>query len=411
MDHRECTPKVAPPGADARRPAEVARHIEAANVQRASMPTRALLVLGLLGGLYIGFGGALATLVLTDSGLGYGLGRLTAGIAFSLGLIMLVLAGGELFTGNNLMVLAWASGKAPVRALLRNWTLVYGANAAGGVLLALAIHHCGALESGGVGATAIKIAEAKAQLDAGSAFLRGALCNALVCLAVWLSGAARSLEGKVIAIIFPISAFVSLGFEHCIANFYLIPVAMLTGANLSLLDFARNIVPVTAGNTVGGVGVALAYWLIYLRDDYSHPPQLLQSDGTPARWLGIQSVKAASILLLAITLLVGGVLPAQGEAQQAGRGGDTVCKAEGPARRRSEHPGPHQYVAQGTGSCTGWRAGLATPPLRRPCRVRPRISAVSALDRESVPRSSAWCLLCVIPPRALPREGHLPEPR
>ena len=272
MNDRENAPKVAPPSTDALRPAEVARHVEASNVQRAGMPTRALLVLGLLGGLYIGFGGTLATLVLTDNSLGYGLGRLTAGVAFSLGLIMLVLAGAELFTGNNLMVLAWASGKAPVRALLQNWTLVYGANAAGSVLLALAIHHSGVLESGGVSATAITIAEAKVQLGMASAFLRGVLCNALVCLAIWLSVAARSLEGKVIAIVFPISAFVALGFEHCIANFYLLPIGMLAGANVGLFDLAGNIFPVTAGNTVGGVSIALAYRLIHLRDSRRPKP-------------------------------------------------------------------------------------------------------------------------------------------
>jgi formate/nitrite transporter len=226
------------------------------------LPTQDLILLGSLGGLYNGFGGALATLVLTDNSLGIGLGRLTAGLAFSLGLVMLVLAGGELFAGNNLMVLACASRKASARALLRNWTLAYGANAAGGVLLAFAIYYSGALDSGGVSLTAIRIAETKAQLGVVPAFLRGILCNTLVCLAIWLSVAARSFEGKAIAIVFPISALVALGFEHCVANFYLLPVAMLAGANVSLLDLIRNIVPVTAGNTVGGVGAALAYWLI-----------------------------------------------------------------------------------------------------------------------------------------------------
>ena len=131
-----------PATADFFLPGEVARRIEAANVQRATLPVRSLLLLGLLGGLYIAFGGALATLVLTDNGLGFGLGRLTAGLAFSLGLIMLVVAGGELFTGNNLMVVAYASRKISGRALLRNWVLAYAANAAGAILLAFAIHLC-----------------------------------------------------------------------------------------------------------------------------------------------------------------------------------------------------------------------------------------------------------------------------
>lgn len=251
---------------DALAPSDIARRLEEANVRRADLPIRSLIVLAVLGGVYIGFGGALATLVLTDSSLGFGPGRLAAGAAFSLGLIMLVIAGGELFTGNNLMTLALASGRISPRAVLRNWAVSYLANAAGAMLLALAIHQSGILESGSVKATAVRIAETKAQLGFGQAFVRGVLCNALVCLAVWLSVAARSVEGKIIAIVFPIGAFVALGFEHCIANLYLLPVGMLSGANVAFGEFIGNIVPVTLGNTVGGVGLAAAYWLVYLAD-------------------------------------------------------------------------------------------------------------------------------------------------
>jgi formate transporter len=325
MSNGENALEPAPSSIDPLAPAEIARRIEAANVQRARMSTGSLILLGVIGGIYIGFGGALATLALTDNGLGFGLSRLTAGLAFSLGLVMLVLAGGELFTGNNLMAMAYVGGRVPVRALLRNWTLAYVANAAGAVLLALAIYYSDVLQTGGVGVTAIRIAEMKVELGVGPAFLRGILCNALVCLAIWLSTAARSLEGKVIAIVFPISAFVALGFEHCIANFYLIPVAMLAGASLSPLDLAGNIIPVTAGNTVGGVGVALAYWLIYLRDDCSHRPQTSPSLERPARPMGAQFVRAAGVLLLAVILLGGSVLPAQGEARQAACDGDAPC--------------------------------------------------------------------------------------
>ena len=147
------------PSADTLTPPEIAQRILAANEKRARLPLRSLIVLGVLGGMYIGFGGALATLALTDGHLGFGLGRLAAGVAFSLGLVMLVIAGGELFTGNNLMVLALASGKVSARCIWRNWGTAYAANAAGAVLLALAIHHTGVLESGGVKATAVKIAE------------------------------------------------------------------------------------------------------------------------------------------------------------------------------------------------------------------------------------------------------------
>jgi formate/nitrite transporter len=253
-----------PPPAEALAPADVARRIEEANVKRAGLPTRNLVILSLLGGVYIGLGGALATLALTDSSLGFGPGRLVAGVAFSLGLITLVIAGGELFTGNNLMALAFASGKVSTRSVLRNWTVAYIANAGGALLLAIVIHHSGILDAGNVRATAVRISEAKAQLGYGQAFLRGILCNMLVCLAVWLSVAARSVEGKVVAIVFPIGAFVALGFEHCVANLYLLPVGILSGANVGLSDMVGNIVSVTLGNTIGGVGFAAACWVVYL---------------------------------------------------------------------------------------------------------------------------------------------------
>jgi formate/nitrite transporter len=253
-------------------PGDIARRLEAASVSRADLPARRLLLLGLIGGVYISFGGALATLVLTDNVLGYGLGRFVAGLAFSLGLIMLVVAGGELFTGNNMMVLALAGRKITFGAMLRNWAVVYPANVAGAVLLALAIHNAGVLDGNGVKATAVKIAEAKAQLDPSTAFLRGVLCNMLVCLAVWLSAAARSVEGKVVAIAFPISAFVALGFEHCVANFYLLTIGLLSGAELTSAGYASNIAFVTAGNTVGGILIAFTLFLIYLGKD-----QVLQS--------------------------------------------------------------------------------------------------------------------------------------
>ena len=263
MDNPQNAPQP-PMSTDPLAPYEIADRLEAANVQRANLPTRNLVVLGLLGGVYIGFGGALATLVATETTLGYGLGRLASGLAFSLGLIMLVVAGGELFTGNNLMVLAFASRKVTSQALLRNWGIAYLANAAGAILLAFTIHLSGIADNAALKATAIRITEAKVQLGVVPAFLRGVLCNMLVCLAIWLSVAARSVEGKAIAVALPISAFVALGFEHCIANFYLLPVGMLSGAPVSLSAFMGNIVPVTLGNTLGGVIVAMAYYLVFL---------------------------------------------------------------------------------------------------------------------------------------------------
>ncbi len=254
------------PTADTLTPSDVAQRILAANEKRAGLPLRSLIILGVLGGVYIGLGGALATLALTDGHLGFGLGRLAAGVAFSLGLVMLVIAGGELFTGNNLMIVALASGKVSRRCVWRNWSAAYAANAAGAILLAIVIHYTAILDTGGVKATAVRIAEAKAQLGFVPAFLRGVLCNMLVCVAVWLSVAARNVEGKVLAIVFPIGAFVALGFEHCVANLYLLPIGMLNGANITLASFLGNIVAVTLGNIVGGAGLAVAYWLVYLSD-------------------------------------------------------------------------------------------------------------------------------------------------
>lgn len=254
------------PSTETLAPPDIAQRILATNVKRGGLPLRSLIVLGILGGVYIGLGGALATLALTDGHLGFGLGRLAAGVAFSLGLVMLVIGGGELFTGNNLMTLALASGKVSCGCVWRNWSVAFAANAAGAILLAIVIHYTGILDSGGVKATAARIAEAKTQLDFVPAFLRGVLCNMLVCVAVWLSVAARNVEGKVLAIIFPIGAFVALGFEHCVANLYLLPIGMLNGANVTLAAFLGNIVPVTLGNIVGGVGLAVAYWLVYLND-------------------------------------------------------------------------------------------------------------------------------------------------
>jgi formate transporter len=209
------------------------------------------------------------TLVMTGTALGFGPARLLGGLAFSLGLILVVVGGAELFTGNNLIVMAWAERKITTLQLLRNWGLVYLANLAGAVGTALMVHWSGtlALGDGAVAATAVRLAEAKIALSFGEAFFRGVLCNILVCLAVWLCFAAHDVASKVLAIVFPISAFVALGFEHSVANMYLIPIAWLAGAEtITWAGFVGNLVPVTLGNIVGGgVFVAAVYWLIYLR--------------------------------------------------------------------------------------------------------------------------------------------------
>ncbi len=254
---------------DAYAPAQIAELVEQVGERKAGLPLLSTLVLGLLAGAFIAFGAMFYTLVVTDSALGLGPTRLLGGLAFSLGLILVVVAGAELFTGNNLIVMAWAERRVSTLLLLRNWGLVYLGNLVGSLGAALAMHLSGALSIGGgaTAETAAAIALAKVGLDPLEAFFRGLLCNALVCLAVWLSFAARRVSGKILAIVFPITAFVALGFEHCVANMYLIPVALLQGVEgLTIAGFLANLIPVTLGNVVGGsCFVALVYWVIYLR--------------------------------------------------------------------------------------------------------------------------------------------------
>ena len=254
---------------DAYAPAQIALRIESGGVAKANMPALKTATLGVLAGAFISFGAMFYILVITGSDLGFGPGRLLGGVAFSLGLILVLIGGAELFTGNNLIVMAWAERKVTTTQLLRNWGLVYVANFVGALGTVALFVLAGALDlnGGAVGQTAIRIAEAKIALDPMSAFFRGVLCNTLVCLAVWLCFAAREVTGKVLAIVFPISAFVALGFEHSVANMFLIPLGMIAaGTGIDIGAIVANLVPVTLGNIVGGSGlVALTYWLVYLR--------------------------------------------------------------------------------------------------------------------------------------------------
>lgn len=262
---------VSPSPQDAYPPAQIARLVEEVGVRKATLPAVQTLALGVLAGAFIAFGAMYFTLVMTGSGLDFGPARLLGGLAFSLGLILVVVGGAELFTGNNLIVMAWAEGKVGSLQLLRNWGLVYVANLVGALGTALLVHWSGTLllGDGGVAATAAGIAVAKVGLGPLEAFFRGVLCNVLVCLAVWLCFAAHDVASKILAIVFPISAFVALGFEHSVANMYLIPVGWLAGAPVTIGGFLHNLVPVTLGNIVGGgVLVALVYWLIYLNHGF-----------------------------------------------------------------------------------------------------------------------------------------------
>jgi formate/nitrite transporter len=213
-------------------------------------------------------------MVITDSALGFGPTRLLGGLAFCLGLVLVIIAGAELFTGNNLIVIAWSEKKITTAHLLRNWGIVYLGNLIGALTCAGFVHYSGTLDiaNGAVAKTAINIAQGKVALSSSQAFVRGILCNALVCLAVWLCFAAHTVSGKILAILLPISAFVALGFEHSIANMYLITVGMLQeGATITVIDFVQNLIPVTFGNIIGGsIFVALGYWVCYLRGHTTH---------------------------------------------------------------------------------------------------------------------------------------------
>ena len=265
-------------GFDAYSPREIARRVEEVGVAKARMALLPLVMLGVLAGGFIGLGALFYTLATSDATLGYAAKQVLGGATFSLGLILVVVAGAELFTGNNLIAMAWADGKVTAVDVLRNWIVVCAANfvgAAGVAIIVFLSGHLGA-NGGAVAAQAVKIAAAKAALPAGEAFFRGVLCNVLVCMAVWMAFAGRSVADKAIAIVFPITAFVAAGFEHSIANMYFFPVAMLQlsaspsavpGAGLvDTAHMLRNLAFVIPGNIVGGsVLVALVYYVIYRR--------------------------------------------------------------------------------------------------------------------------------------------------
>jgi len=263
-------------GFDAYAPREVPARVREFCIAKASLPLLSLAMLGLLAGAFIGLGALMYTLVMSDASLGFAMQRLLGGLAFSLGLVLVTVAGAELFTGNNLLVMAWADGWIGTRQVLRNWTVVCATNFVGAVALAVVVWLSGHAEmnGGAVGASAVRIAVAKANLGPVEAFFRGMLCNVLVCIAAWMALAGRSVTDKVVAIVFPITAFVAAGFEHSIANMYLMPLGMLLGAPIGVLDMLLNLAPVVAGNLVGGsVLVALVYHVIYVRPARRAPSQ------------------------------------------------------------------------------------------------------------------------------------------
>ena len=273
------------PAIDALPPPEMARKAEQVGAAKAEMSVANTFALAVLAGAFIALGAAFATTTGTGAAaMPYGVGRLLAGLAFSLGLILVVVAGAELFTGNNLIVMAWAGRRVSTARLARNWAIVYAGNFVGAIATA-GLVYVGkqyTFDHGEVGAQALAIASSKTSLGFVQAIALGALCNALVCLAVWLTYGARTTADKILAVIPPIAAFVAIGFEHSVANMYFIPYGLFVKANqgfvsslspapdLSNLTWGRflvdNLLPVTIGNIVGGaLMVGIVYWFIYLR--------------------------------------------------------------------------------------------------------------------------------------------------
>jgi len=270
-------------GFDAYSSKEIAERVESVGVVKARLPLLSMAMLGVLAGAFIGLGALFHVLIASDATLGFAASRVLGGVAFSLGLLLVVVAGAELFTGNNLLVMAWADGKLSTWDVLRNWIVVCAANFIGALGLAVIVFLSGHtdLNGGAIGKTYLGIAAAKVSMPFWTAFFRGVLCNVLVCMAVWMTLAGRNVTDKLIAIVFPISAFVAAGFEHSIANMYVIPLAMMlkaSGATLPPggdaiggLGLWENLIPVIAGNLIGGsVLVALVYHVIYRRPGQPH---------------------------------------------------------------------------------------------------------------------------------------------
>ncbi len=265
-----------PHGFDAYSPAEIARRVEAAGVSKAHTALLPLAMLAVLAGAFIGMGAMLSVMVKADATLGFAASTFLAGLVFSLGLLMVVVAGAELLTGNNLLVMAWAEQRIRTGQLLRHWAIVGLGNLVGAVGLAGLVWASGhtQLHAGAIGQKVVQIALAKQELPFWSALLRGVLCNMLVCMAVWMAMAGRSVVDKAVAVVFPVMAFVAAGFEHSIANMYLMPQALMLQASgvvadgpaLTLAGMLGNWAAVLLGNLLGGAGlVGLVYWAVYLR--------------------------------------------------------------------------------------------------------------------------------------------------
>lgn len=269
---------------DAYSPKDIAARVENIGIAKARLPILPMLMLGVLAGAFVGLGALFYVIVSSDTALPFAVRRVLGGLVFSLGLILVVVAGAELFTGNNLLAMAWADGKITTRELLRNWLIVCVGNFIGASGLAMLVFLSGHsdMNNGAVASEYIRIATVKVTMPFWEALFKGVLCNLLVCMAVWMAFAGRSVIDKMAAVVLPVTAFVAAGFEHSIANMYLIPHAMLlqsfgnVGVNATQMTwsgFAHNMVPVMLGNIMGGsVLVGLVYHVIYRHGSHGRKP-------------------------------------------------------------------------------------------------------------------------------------------
>ncbi len=290
---------------DAYAPAQMAARVEKAGIAKSNRDFLSTFTLAMMAGVFIGLGAVFYTFIITDSSLSVGITKLIGGFVFSLGLILVIITGAELFTGNNLIVMAFISRKITMAQLLRNWGIVFFGNFVGSLIIVLLIWLSGQWAASGaaVGVKALLIANAKVNLNFWQAISKGILCNILVCSAVYLCFSGRSVTDKILAILFPITAFVTLGFEHSIANMYFIPVGLLLknspgvltaaqhilGAvpdlsNLTISSFIfNNLLPVTIGNIIGGTFfIGIAHWFLFLRSAAVEPIRKMMTSGPPA---------------------------------------------------------------------------------------------------------------------------------
>jgi formate/nitrite transporter len=270
---------------DAYSPSEIADKVERIGVAKVKLGFYSTATLAILAGAFISLGGIYFTSATSQITLSHSFTQILGGLTFSLGLILVVVAGAELFTGNNLVVMAFASRKISFQKLLRNWSIVYAGNFVGALLTSIVLYFTNvwAVSNYQYGIRAVTIANNKVNLDFVEAFSLGILCNALVCLAIWLAMGGRNVTDKILGIIFPISAFIAVGFEHSVANMYFLPFALMIKddpnlllalhnsvgmdlSNLNLTGLFNNLLPVSLGNIVGGsLFVGIVYWFIYLR--------------------------------------------------------------------------------------------------------------------------------------------------